>query len=182
LKVGQRVEVKVSDKRRLHPGGEVQIEDEDENEQEERTKTPTITPTPGGPTATPTATRTPASPTPTRTPEREDEQEREAEGTISSLGGSSFTILTKAGPVTVQTNAATQFRRGGDSRSFADLRIGQKVEVKGQLQPDQSILASRVSIEDRGPAAVLPHRGPRGRRVFTSRLRSRGLRTRRRRL
>lgn len=149
LKVGQRVEVEgVRQNDGSILAAKVQIEDENEDEREERTKTPTITPTPGGPTDTPSATRTPASPTPTRTPEPEDEQEREVEGTISSLGGSSFTILTKSGPVTVQTNAATQFRRGGDSRSFADLKIGQKVEVKGQLQPDKSILASRVSIED----------------------------------
>jgi hypothetical protein len=147
LKVGQQVEVEgVRQNDGSILAAKVQIEDE--NEQEERTKTPTITPTPGGPTSTSTSTPTPRTPTPTRTPENEDEQQNEIEGTISGISGSSFTVMTKSGLVTVQTNASTQFRRDGDSLSLADLKTGTRVEVKGQLQPDKSILASRVDIKD----------------------------------
>jgi hypothetical protein len=151
LKVGQQVEVEgVRQNDGSILAGKVQIEDE--NEQEERTKTPTTTPTitqtPGGPTSTATATRTPSSPTATRTPEPEDEQEKEIEGTISGFNGSTFTVLTRSGPVTVQTNAATQFRKDGKSLTFGDLKTGMQVQVKGQIQPDKSILASRVSLED----------------------------------
>ncbi|HKA36809.1 MAG TPA: DUF5666 domain-containing protein [Thermoanaerobaculia bacterium] len=152
LKIGQEVEVEgVRQGDGSILASKVQIE-EDENEQEERTKTPTatptVTPTPGGPTATPTATRTPGSPTPTKTPEPEDEQDNEVEGTIAGISGSSFTVMTGSGLVTVQTNPSTQFRRDDKTLTFADLKTGMRVEVKGQVQPDKSILASQVSVED----------------------------------
>ena len=143
LKVGQRVEVEGA---RQGDGSilAARVQIEEENEQEEATKTPTVTPTPG----TPTGTQTPSTPTATRTPKPEDEDQAEVEGTVGTINGTSFTVMTRSGPVTIQTNAATQFRRDGDSQSFTDLKTGLEVEVRGQLQPDKSILASRVDLKN----------------------------------
>ncbi|HLN59852.1 MAG TPA: DUF5666 domain-containing protein [Thermoanaerobaculia bacterium] len=164
LRVGQRVEVEGSPQ----PDGSllaarVGVE---HPEQEENTRTPTMTGTP--PTATPTKTprpdddddktRTPnatptatvtggsvSSPTPTRTPEAEEGVERE--GTVSSIVGTSFAIMTRSGAVTVRTNSATRFRRDGEPASFADITMGGEVDAEGALQTDGSLLASRVSIK-----------------------------------
>jgi len=165
LKVGQRVEVEGS----LQPDGSilaarVKIENE---EQEDETRTPTPTPTGTPATATPTRTpkpeddedrtRTPTAtttattplptrtPTPTKTPEPEEEIERE--GTVGVINGTSFVLMTDAGALMVQTNAATQIRKDGNPASLADIKPGGKVQVEGALQADASLLASRVSIK-----------------------------------
>jgi hypothetical protein len=145
LKLGEEVEVEGA---RLNDGSilaaRVQIEDENEQE-EEKTRTPTATPTPGTATGTPT----PSTPTPTRTPKPDDEDnEKEVEGIVGAINATSFIVMTRSGQVTVQTNAATQFRGDGDPKSFADLKTGIEVEVKGQVQPDKSILAARVDIKN----------------------------------
>ena len=111
--------------------------DDDDN----RTRTPTATATATTTATTPQATRTP---TPTRTPEVED---NELEGIVGTISGSSFMLLTRSGPVTIQTNAGTQFRHDGDSASLADIKTGVEVEVQGARQADGSVLASRVSIQ-----------------------------------
>jgi hypothetical protein len=49
--------------------------------------------------------------------------------------------------VTIQTNAGTQFRQDGDTKSLADIKTGIEVEVDGARQTDGSVLASRVSIK-----------------------------------
>jgi hypothetical protein len=129
LAVGDRVEVEGA----LAPDGSIlarriEVEHRDAS-------SPTPTPTPGGPTATPTPKRV----------------EAEARGTIQSIDAStqSFVLITSKGPVTVQTNASTEFHGDHDSHgSFSDLMIGQAVEVEGLRQTDGSILAREVRVED----------------------------------
>jgi len=115
-----------------------------EPEENERTKTPTLTPT-----VTPTGTRTPLTPSATRTPGPEDDDnENEVEGRVGTVNGTSFVVMTESGPVTVQTNGATQFRGDDVLKTLADVKTGVEVEVQGQLQPDKSILAFRVDIQN----------------------------------
>jgi hypothetical protein len=115
-----------------------------EPEDNDRTRTPTLTPT-----VTPTGTQTPSTHTATRTPKPEDEDnENEVEGTVGAVNGPSFQVMTSSGPVTVQTNAATQFRGDDGSKTLADVKTGVAVGVEGQLQPDKSILASRVDFKN----------------------------------
>ena len=108
---------------------------------DDRTKTPTATATATTTATTPQATRTP---TPTRTPEIED---NDLEGTVGTTNGTRFVLMTRSGPVTIQTNSGTQFRHDGDPASLADIKTGVEVEVKGARQPDGSVVASGVSIK-----------------------------------
>lgn len=162
LKVGQKVEVEGPPQ----PDGSilasrVKIENpEDEEEDVTRTPTPTVTGSPPTATSTrtprpdddddrtktPTVTGTPPTATPTRTPRPEDEG-ADLEGTVGSITGSSFVLMTKSGPVTIQTNGATRFRNDDRTGSFADIKAGEEVEVQGQVQQDKSVLASRVDIK-----------------------------------
>jgi hypothetical protein len=74
----------------------------------------------------------------------------ELEGVVVSVEPSANTLQVSAGGGihTVIVNAATTFSRGGDAITLADVAAGDAVEVKGQLQPDHSILAVRIRIED----------------------------------
>jgi hypothetical protein len=71
----------------------------------------------------------------------------EIEGRVQALppatAPSTFTLDGR----TIKTDASTQFRRGSTARSFADLKIGMKVEAKGQLSGD-TLLATSVELED----------------------------------
>jgi hypothetical protein len=99
--------------------------------------------------------------------ERENEQEQmeaDVEGQITSITPPNTFMV---GNTKVVTNAATQFEAdesgGGGSRhdqggddggehetpiTFADLKVGQNVEVKGVTQPDGSILATSVEVKN----------------------------------
>lgn len=78
-----------------------------------------------------------------------EQDEAEVEGTIKSLGTDSFDLSTKAGTVTVHTNAMTKFEGPHDTMlAFTDLKVGIKVDVEGTRQADMSILAKKVQIED----------------------------------
>lgn len=87
--------------------------------------------------------------------EAEDDQEApesvDIAGVIASVdtAGSSF-VLTVAGggQGTVVVNAGTEF--DGGFNGFSDLQKGMRVEVRGALQADGSVLASRVHREDSG--------------------------------
>lgn len=159
LKIGQRVEVEGSPQ----PNGSIlasRVSLEDEQDQEEATRTPTVTGTPPTATATrtpepedddktktptPTPAMTGGSPTPTRTPE--PGEGIEVEGMVGMITGTNFALMTGSGTVMIQTSGSTQFRRGDNMGSFADIKTGEEVEVRGQIQPDKSVLASRVDIK-----------------------------------
>jgi hypothetical protein len=50
----------------------------------------------------------------------------------------------------VVTNGSTRIRRGDKTVSLADLKVGDKVEVEGTKQADNSVLASKIKVEDGG--------------------------------
>jgi hypothetical protein len=164
LKTGQKVEVEGSPQL----NGSLlakRVSIENPEQEQEETRTPTVTGTPPTatptrtlrpddddnrtktPSSTPTATVTggsPSTPTPTRTPEPEEGVD--LEGMAGSVSGTSFMLTTRSGPVTIQTNSATQFRNDGNPATLADVN-GAEVEVQGTSQPGGSVLASRVSIK-----------------------------------
>src|ERR1700693_182677 len=139
IKTGVKVEVEGT---RQNDGSvlasRVNVEGEDA---EEQTKTPTGMPATTTTATTPQPTRTP---TPTRTPEVEG---ADLEGTVGGISGSTFMLMTRSGPVTIQTNPATQFRNDDNPATFGDIKPGIEVEVKGTTQPDSSVVASRVSLK-----------------------------------
>jgi len=76
--------------------------------------------------------------------EQEEQREVRVTGTISGLGGScpnlSFTVAGQRG----LTNAATRF----DDVTCSGLQNGLRVEVRGVLQPDGTMVVTRVKRED----------------------------------
>jgi len=50
----------------------------------------------------------------------------------------------------VVTNSSTRIRRGDKTVTLADLKVGDKVEVEGTKQADNSVLASKIKVEDGG--------------------------------
>jgi hypothetical protein len=73
----------------------------------------------------------------------------DATGTISSIdsGASSFVVHTSQGDVTVATNDSTIFQKRGKAAAFTDLAVGARVQVRGTVQADGSILAQEVMID-----------------------------------
>ena len=72
-----------------------------------------------------------------------------AEGIVDSIPtATSFVLRTAQGLVTIQTDANTLFRNEGSIATFADLKVGLRVEVEGARQADGSILAARVNFEE----------------------------------
>jgi len=74
----------------------------------------------------------------------------ELEGTIVTVEPSTSTLTVSAnGDVrTVIVTGNTELSRGGDAIALGDLTAGHRVEVNGALQPDNSIIATRVHLED----------------------------------
>jgi hypothetical protein len=65
-------------------------------------------------------------------------------GRIDSISGSSLQVAGR----TVVADGATRIRRSGQTIAFGDLRVGHSVEVEGQAQPDGSVLAKSITVED----------------------------------
>jgi len=85
--------------------------------------------------------------------------EAELKGVVEALPPSTSALTFKAAGKTIVTNAATVFVKGGISRTFADLGMGSRVEVKGTLSGD-TLTATRVEIEERGVPAPTPTPNP----------------------
>jgi Domain of unknown function (DUF5666) len=83
--------------------------------------------------------------------DNEDKNEAEVEGVVSGSTGTCPAVTFMVGSKKVTTNSATSFRDG----SCADATTnGATVEVKGTRQSDGSILATRVDLEKKAPAAT----------------------------
>jgi hypothetical protein len=76
------------------------------------------------------------------------ENEQELSGTVLSVGVDSFTLKTDHGNKTITVSKSTVF--DGGLPSLSDLKVGKLVEVKGTLQSNGSIAATRVHGEDSG--------------------------------
>lgn len=64
----------------------------------------------------------------------------EVEGAIATLSGTCPSLTFTIGSTTVKTNATTQFK----DTACTGLKTGNKAEVKGTRQADNSVLATRV--------------------------------------
>jgi hypothetical protein len=71
--------------------------------------------------------------------------ELELEGVVASIVAPRFGVAGRM----VTTHAGTKWKGQGRLRSLADLRVGDRVEVKAAQQPDGSLLASEVQRKDR---------------------------------
>jgi len=76
----------------------------------------------------------------------ENAPEVEGTGKVLSVGSHSFVMQLGDRQVTVTVSSATDF--DGDLHSLADLKVGMLVEIRGQLQSNGAIAATRVHGED----------------------------------
>ena len=85
----------------------------------------------------------PSGPAPPETPPPSGGQTKEVEGSIAMLSGHcpNITFVVKA--TTVVAGSSTQYSRG----KCSDLRNRTDVTVTGTVQPDQSLLATRIELE-----------------------------------
>jgi len=66
----------------------------------------------------------------------------EVKGNIDGITAPDFTV----GGKTIGTDASTIISRAGTALKFADLAVGQSVDVLGTVQADGSVLASHVEV------------------------------------
>jgi hypothetical protein len=69
--------------------------------------------------------------------------EAEVEGQVSTLSGSCPNLTLTVHGTTVVTNSATQF-----GRACGTINVGASVDVKGTRQPNRSILATRINVDN----------------------------------
>lgn len=109
--------------------------------QEAQPPPPPPPPPPPKPSPSPAPAPAPGPvPTPTPPPDPEAGRTVEVEGEISSLQGSCPNLQFTVSRRTIRTNAATDFRK----MNCGELRSRMDVKVKGVVQADGSILATRV--------------------------------------
>jgi hypothetical protein len=92
--------------------------------------------------------------------EGQHENEQEVSGTVLSVGVDSFSLKTEHGTKTITVSKTTIF--DGGLTGLGDLKVGKQVEVKGALQSDGSIAATRVHGEDSGSGGSDDHGGSGG--------------------
>ncbi len=81
--------------------------------------------------------------------EAQDENENELKGTIGSIdAGHSTFVLQVAGNATKTVVVSPQTVFDGGLNKFSDLKTGMSVEVKGNLQSDGTLAATRIKSED----------------------------------
>lgn len=73
-----------------------------------------------------------------------EEQEIEFKGVIQSITPPTLMVAGRK----VVTNGSTEIRLKDKRGSLTDLKVGQKVEVKGTLQSGGSVLARKIKVED----------------------------------
>lgn len=78
---------------------------------------------------------------------RSGTSEAQLEGRVESLPPTQPALTFKAAGRIVRTDASTQFVDGSQSRTFADLRLGMRVHVKGSMSGD-TFTARRVELQN----------------------------------
>ena len=79
-----------------------------------------------------------------------DDNEAKAEGAVGALAGSCPSLTFTVNATTVSTDAATRFKEG----TCSQVTNGVRVEVKGVRQPNSSIKAARVELDEDDEAEV----------------------------
>jgi hypothetical protein len=85
--------------------------------------------------------------------------EAELKGVVEALPPTTPALAFKAAGKTVVTNASTVFVNGSGTRTFADLKLGARVEAQGSFAGD-TLTAARVEIEDHEVPNPGPNPGP----------------------
>ena len=83
-------------------------------------------------------------------------------GTLVSLTGSTPNFVLLVGTTTVRTSSATEVKRRGDVQTLAELKIGQSLHVVGDRQPDGSLVARKIEIDDDAPGGEFEIEGSLG--------------------
>jgi hypothetical protein len=100
--------------------------------------------------------------------EEDEEGEIDFNGRIEAIAGSGSDLtltlvnVSAGGYPTVKTTALTVVRRRGDVQSLGALQIGQTIEVEGTLNPDGSVAAKKISIQDDEPEGLFEIEGTLG--------------------
>lgn len=80
----------------------------------------------------------------------DDDQDSSASihGTLTALGGSKPALTLTVGGTSVRTTAETTVKRRGDTQTLDQLKVGQSLHVVGTRQPDGSLVARQITIDD----------------------------------
>jgi len=68
------------------------------------------------------------------------------QGTVASIGGTTFVVTTADGDRTVQTGNSTQIRQGGKKVPFSAITAGAAVGVEGTLVDATTIAAKKITL------------------------------------
>ena len=94
----------------------------------------------------------------------DDDQDSSASihGKVNALSGASPSLLLTVGTTIVRTTSDTEVKRRGDVQTLAAIRLGQDVHVIGTRQPDGSLIARRIELNDDAPGAEVEIEGSAG--------------------
>jgi hypothetical protein len=95
------------------------------------------------------------------TPPGEDES-ASIHGTLTSISGTTPNFVLLVGTTTVRTSSATEVKRRGDVQTLAALKTGQSLHVVGDRQPDGSLVARTIEIDDDAPGGEFEIEGSLG--------------------
>jgi hypothetical protein len=69
-------------------------------------------------------------------------------GTLVSMSGAKPNLVLTVGSTTVRTSSTTEVKRRGDVQTLDTLKVGQALHVEGARQPDGSLNARKIEIDD----------------------------------
>jgi hypothetical protein len=92
----------------------------------------------------------------------DQEQSASIHGLLTAKEGARPTLVLTVGGTTVRTSADTEVRRRGDVQSLDALALGQRLHVVGVRQPDGSLDARRIFIEDDATGGAVEIQGSAG--------------------
>ena len=94
----------------------------------------------------------------------DDEQDSSASihGRLNTLSGTAPSLTLTVGTTIVTTTSDTEVKRRGDVQTLATLQIGQEVHVVGTRQPDGSLVARRIELNDDAIGGVVEIEGSAG--------------------
>ncbi len=94
----------------------------------------------------------------------DDDQDSSAsiQGRVNALAGTPPSLVLTVGTTIVRTTTDTEVKRRGDVQTLAAIRLGQDVHVIGVRQPDGSLIARRIELNDDAPGAEVEIEGSAG--------------------
>jgi hypothetical protein len=85
-----------------------------------------------------------------------NQDENELSGSVMTIDATDSSFVLKLSDSTIKTievSPSTEFDGDGNFQSFSDLKVGQSVEVEGNLQSNGTIAATKVHREDSGSSS-----------------------------